>query len=399
MTVSAHKSDTPDNSEDVVEMAIETARRFVGEAVRPRAAEIDETDAFPKDLVREMHELGLVGVTVPEDRGGLGASAVLMARILEEIATVCPVLANINMVQSCYADFLAAFAPEDIAADWVPGIISGEKIVSVAMTEPDTGSDISAIRTTATLSNRGFVLTGEKQFITLAHECDAAIVFAADPAATDRKARLAAFFVEADREGFSKGRKDRLMGMHGEATGSLILDHVEVPASHRFGAPGEGFAIAESSFNFGRIAIAALALGIARGALVLAAEYARTRQAFGRSIGKFQGVSFPLADDFAQLEAARAIVHRAAGKRDRNAPYFVDASIGKLLASDLAVKAAGDAVQTLGGAGFTREHPAERLYRDAKVTQIYEGTNQIQRMILGGALVRGDLGPEYGLSQ
>ncbi|MGN6550066.1 MAG: acyl-CoA dehydrogenase family protein [Pararhizobium sp.] len=379
-------------------MAIETARRFARERLLPKVAEIDTTDEVPWDLVREMHALGLVGVTLPEEFGGLGASTTFFAEVLEEIAAVSPVLANINMVQSCYADFLVKFASDEIKRIWAPAIVAGEKIISVAMTEPGAGSDIANIRTTARKTDGGFVIKGEKQFITLGLVCDAAIVFAASEDASDRKSRMSAYFVEADRRGFGRGRKEQLMGMHGEATGSLVLDDVEIPASHRIGAAGKGFEIAEYSFNLGRIAIAALALGIARGCIELSARYAAERQAFGRAIGRFQGVSFMLADNFARLEAAREIVHRAAAKRDSGAFFFIDASIGKLLASDVAVKAAGDAVQILGGAGYTKEYPAERFFRDAKVTQIYEGTNQIQRMIIGNYVVRGNVDKSYKLA-
>lgn len=380
-------------------LGIETARKFVQERVSPRAAQIDAEDEVPWDLVKEMHELGLVGVTLPESHGGLGASTRFFAEILEEIATVSPVMANINMLQSCYAEFLFKFASDEIKTRWVEAIVTGRKFISVAMTESGAGSDIAGISTTAEWNEEGYTLSGEKQFITMGMVCDAAIVFAVSEKVADRKRRMSAYFVEADRPGFGRGRKETLMGMHGEATGGLVFDRVRIPSSHCLGSAGQGFELAEYSFNLGRIAIAALALGIARGSVMLATDYARERQAFGRSIGKYQGVSFPLADNFSHLEAAREIVHRAAMKRDSGDHFFLDASIGKLLASDVAMQASSDAIQILGGAGYSREYPAERFFRDAKVTQIYEGTNQIQRMVIGQALLRGnmDIGYRMGL--
>lgn len=379
-------------------LSIETARRFASERILPQAADIDASDEVPWDLITEMSKLGLVGVCVPEEFGGIGASTILFAQVLEEIAAACPVLANINMVQSCYAEFLVKSAPASISRAWVPEIIRGDKVLSVAMTEAGAGSDIANIRTTARQVADGYRITGEKQFITLGAVCDAAIVFAVSDEASDRKDRMGAYFVEADRPGFERGHKDHLMGMRGEATSSLIFNQVHVPRSNRIGLPGDGFSLAEYSFNLGRIAIAALAIGIARSSVERAVKYATEREAFGRPIGKFQGVSFPIADNFASLEAARAVVHRAAAKRDRGEHFFTDASIGKLLASDVAMKAANDAVQVLGGAGYTKEHSAERFFRDAKVTQIYEGTNEIQRMIIGGYLLRGNIDAVYRMN-
>lgn len=378
-------------------LGLELASRFARERLQPHASRIDAEDEVPWDLIREMHELGLVGVTTPETFGGLSASTRFFAQILEELAASSPVMANINMLQSCYADFLARFAPDPIKHQWVPEIVSGKKIISVAMTEPQAGSDILNIRTTAKWDGEEYLITGEKQFITMGLVADAAIVFALSEDVEDRRKRMSAFFVEASREGFKRGRKERLLGMHGEATGGIVLDRVRVPATNRLGGPGEGFELAEYSFNFGRIAIAALALGIARASVAMSLNYARERLAFGRPIGKYQGVSFPIADNFSQLEAARAIVHRAADKRDCNEPFYLDASMAKLLASDVAMKAAGDAIQTLGGAGYTKEFAAERFFRDAKVTQIYEGTNQIQRMVIGNRLIRGGIGMDYKL--
>lgn len=379
-------------------ISIDTARRFACERVQPQAAEIDASDEVPWGLITEMSELGLVGVCVPEEFGGIGASTILFAQVLEEIAAASPVLANINMVQSCYAEFLVKFAPDSISRAWVPEIIRGGKVLSVAMTEPGAGSDIASIRTTARQVPDGYLIKGEKQFITLGAVCDAVIVFAVSEQTSDRKARMGAYFVEAHRSGFERGHKDHLMGMRGEATSSLVFNEVHIPCSNRLGLPGDGFRLAEYSFNLGRIAIAALAVGIARSSVERAVKYANEREAFGRQIGKFQGVSFPIADNFASLEAARAVVHRAAAKRDCGEHFFTDASIAKLLASDVAMKAANDAVQVLGGAGYTKDHSAERFFRDAKVTQIYEGTNEIQRMVIGGYLLRGNIDAAYRIN-
>lgn len=370
------------------QMLQEAAREFARQEVGPRARAIDEADEFPHDLVRRMHELGLVGMCLPEEYGGAGADHTAYLLAVEEIAAESAVLANINMVQKCYSEFLHRHAPPAMARCWVPAIAAGEKYIAVALTEPNCGSDAGAIRTVARRSGDEYVITGQKQFITMAGVCDATIVFAkTDPQAGHRG--ISTFLVEADRPGFVRLPKDKLLGMHGEETGGILLEDVHVPAANRLGAEGQGFRLAMASFETGRVVIGTLALGIARAAMAAAGAYAQERAAFGRPIADFQGVSFPLADMAARLTAARLVLHLAAARKDRGEPFGTEAAMGKLLASDLAMAAATDAVQIMGGMGYSMDMPAQRYLRDAKLTQIYEGTNQIQRVIIARALLQG----------
>lgn len=372
--------------------AQQLARTFARREVSPLAQAIDERDEFPRDLVSRMHELGLVGMCLPEQYGGAGADHVSYLLAVEEIAVASAVLANINMVQACYAELLARHAADAVKTRWVPEIAAGRKLIAVAMTEPHCGSDAAAIRTVARRDGGHYVVSGQKQFVTMGGVCDAAVVFArTDPAAGRRG--ISALLIEADRPGFTRQPKERLLGMRGEETAGLSLEEVRVPAENLIGAEGEGFGLAMASFDTGRIVIGTLALGIARAAMEAAAEYARRREAFGRLIGEFEGVSFPLADMWSRLVGARLVLHLAAARKDRGEPFTVEAAMGKLLASDLAMDAATDAVQIFGGMGYTMDLPVQRYLRDAKLTQIYEGTNQIQRLVIARALLREQAAP------
>lgn len=364
----------------------ELAERFATEVVRPRAAAIDRTDEFPRDLLEQASQLGIVGMALPSRSGGAGLSNVAFLLALEEVATASATLANILMVQGCYAALLAAIAPPAIAETWVPGVISGERILSIAVTEPDAGSDARAITTTGTRDGDGWRIRGAKQWITMAGVCDASIVLArtSDP---DERPAFDLFLVEADRPGYLRGDMADLMGMRGEATGSVVLDGVPVPDDHRMGEPGRGFATLMGSFDHGRLAIAALALGIGRRACEEAVRYAGDRHAFGQPIGAFQGVSFPIADMHAALTAARLVLIDAGRRMDRGERFSTEASMAKLLASDAAVAATNDAVLIHGGMGYSTDVPVERLLREAKLTQIYEGTNHIQRMLIARSLL------------
>lgn len=368
------------------------ARAFAQREVLPRARAIDERDEFPRDLVSRMHELGLVGMCLPERYGGIGADHVSYLLAVEEIAAASAVLANINMVQACYAELLLHHATEEARARWVPEIAAGRRLIAVAMTEPHCGSDAAAIRTAARRDGDWYVVSGQKQFVTMGGVCDAAVVFARTDAAAGHRG-VSALLVEADRPGFARLPKERLLGMRGEETAGLSLEGVRVPKENLIGADGEGFRVAMRSFDTGRIVIGTLALGIARAATEAAAAYARQREAFGRPIGEYEGVSFPLADMWSRLTAARLVLHLAALKKDRGEPFTVEAATGKLLASDLAMDAATDAVQIFGGMGYTMDLPAQRYLRDAKLTQIYEGTNQIQRLVIARALLREERAP------
>jgi alkylation response protein AidB-like acyl-CoA dehydrogenase len=364
----------------------ELAGRFAREHVREHAAAIDAEDRFPAELLRQAAQLGIVGMALPEEVGGAGLSHVAFLLALEEVATASATLANILMVQGCYAEMLTSIAPQEIQDKWVPAVLAGERVLSIAVTEPDAGSDVRAITTTAVEVDGGWRITGTKQWITLAGVSDAAIVLARS-GISDGKPTFDLFFVEADRPGYRRADEPKLMGMRGEATGSLVLDGVVVPASHRLGPARKGLRTLMASFDYGRLAIAALAIGIGRRACEEAVSYATQREAFGQPIGEFQGVSFPIADMHTALTAARLVLLDAARRMDRGERYSVEASMAKLLASDAAAKASSDAVLLHGGMGYSTELPVERLMREAKLTQIYEGTNNIQRMLIARSLL------------
>lgn len=363
------------------------AREFARTQVAGRRQEIDEQDEFPTDLVRQMHELGLVGMCLPEAYGGVGADHVTYSLVIEELAVAAPVLANINMVQKCYSEFIYRAGSEALKKRWVREIAAGRKHVAIAMTEPHTGSDAAAIKTVAVRTGDHYVINGQKQFITMAGVADVAVVFAKTNPDAGHKG-ISAFLVEADRPGYAITGKEKLLGMRGEETGSLAFVDVRVPAANMLGEEGEGFKLCMYSFDTGRLVIGSLALGIARAALEASVRYAREREAFGRRIAEFQGVAFPIADMYARLEAARLVLHKAAVKKDLGLNFALEASMGKLLASDLAMQAATDAVQIHGGMGYSMELPVQQMMRDAKLTQIYEGTNQIQRMIISRQLLK-----------
>ena len=368
------------------EMSRDLAARFAKDEVRPAAADIDRTDTVPRDLLAAAAELGIVGMALPEEAGGAGMSHIAFLLALEEIATASATLANILMVQGCYAELVFHTASEEVRQEWLPAVLSGQKILSIAVTEPEAGSDLKAIKTVAEPSADGWRIRGDKQWITLAGVSDASIVLCRSGSDGGRP-MFDLFFVEADRPGYQRADVASLMGMRGEATGALVFDGVEVGPTNLLGERGKGFRTLMSSFDYGRLAIAALAVGIGRRACEESISYANAREAFGRPIGDNQGVSFPIADMHSSITAARLVLHDAARRMDRGERYSQQASMAKLLASDAAVNATSDAVLIHGGMGYSTEVPVERLMREAKLTQIYEGTNHIQRMLIARSLL------------
>jgi butyryl-CoA dehydrogenase len=363
----------------------EAVREFARRDVAPRAAEIDRSAEFPHELVRKMQELGIFGICVPEEYGGTAADHTALLLAVEELAVASGAVANIAMVQSCYTELLARSAAPEIAKEWVPAAVRGEKLLAVCMTEPHTGSDAAAITTTARRDGDNYVIAGQKQFITMGTVADGAVVFART--AEGRRDAISCFFVDLSTPGVNRLGHDDLLGMRGQATGGIAFDDVVVPAGNLLGEEGKGFAIAMRSFEVGRLVIGALAVGLARAATEAAAAYAKERVAFGRSISTFQGVSFPIADMHARTTAARLVLQAGAARLDAGQPFTMEASIGKLLASDAAMAAATDSLQVHGGMGYSMELPVQRIFRDAKLTQIYEGTNQIQRHIIANLVM------------
>jgi alkylation response protein AidB-like acyl-CoA dehydrogenase len=365
------------------------ARDFATREVAPRAAEIDRTDTFPWDLYRRMAALGLLGMTVPPEYGGAGADTVSWCVVQEEVARASAVVADSQLLCKLMTDVLLANAAEDVRRRHLPALVRGERICVIAQTEPGAGSDVAGVETTATPTGDGYVLNGTKRFITEALVADLAVVVAT----TDRRRGrdgVALFLVEAGTPGFRRGGAESLMGVRGLATGELIFEDCRVPATARLTAEGEGFRRAMQSLDTGRIGIGAQALGIGQAAFDAARRYARERRAFGQALSGFQAVQFLLADMSAQLEGARLLLRRAAWLKDQGRPLIREAAEAKLVASEVAQRVTADALQIHGAYGYSTEFPVERLYRDARVYTIWEGTSQIQRLVIARQLLKED---------
>jgi alkylation response protein AidB-like acyl-CoA dehydrogenase len=362
-------------------------REFAEREIRPRAAEIDRTDEFPWDLYKRMAELELLGMTVPPEYGGAGADTVSWCVAQEELARASAAVADAQLLCKLMCDMLLNNGSEAQKRRHVPRLVRGEKICCIAQTEPGTGSDVAGVATTATPTADGWVLNGTKRFITAALLCDLAVVVATTDRAKGRDG-IALFLVEMGTPGFTRGGKEHLLGVRGLATGELVFDDCRVPATALLAPPGAGFKRAMVSLDSGRIGIGAQALGIAQAALEAALRYARERSAFGQPIASFQAIQFMLADMSAGIEGARLLLRRAAFLKDQGRPIVREAAEAKLVASEMAQRAVTDALQIHGAAGYSTEFPLERLYRDARVYQIWEGTSQIQRLVISRQLLR-----------
>ena len=357
------------------------ARRFADDVIRPVAAELDRTERFPAEIYARMAELGLFGMTVPEADGGAGADALAYVLVMEELARGYASIADQCGLVELVGTLLAEHGTRDQKEKYLAPLLRGERRCAYALTEPEAGSDVAAIRTTATRTPRGWRLDGAKQWIHNAPVCDFAVVLArTDPEAGRRG--MSVFLVERDLPGVEVGAKESKMGQCASPVGALRFDAVELPEGARLGPENRGFHMMMSVLDKGRVGIAALAVGILQAALDAAVDYARTRRQFGQAIAEFQGVQWLLADMAKDTAAARLLTHAAATRLDRGERATVEAAMAKCFASDAAVQHASNAVQILGGAGYIRGFEVERLYRDAKITQIYEGTNQIQRNLI-----------------
>ena len=366
----------------------DVVRAFADKEVKPRAAAIDREDAFPRDLYRRLAELGLLGMTLPPEYGGAGADTVSWAIVQEELARACPAVADAQLVAKLMSDVILANAAPELRARYLPAIARGEKIPVIAQTEPGAGSDVAGVQTLARPAGDGWVLNGTKRFITMALVADLAIVVAT----TDRTRRheaIALFLVDAATPGFRYGAPDPVMGLRGLATGELVFEDCRVGPEALLAPPGEGFKQAMRSLNRGRVGIGAQAVGLAQAAMEEALGYSRQRTAFGQPIAAFQAIQFMLADMSAAIEAARWLVRRAAWLVDQGRMPVREAAEAKLVASETAVRVAHDALQIHGAAGYSSESAIERLYRDARLYPIWEGTSQIQRIVIARELLRG----------
>lgn len=372
---------------DAQREAARVVRAFADKEVAPRAADVDRDDEFPRDLYRRLADLGLLGLTLPAAYGGSGADTLTWTLAQEEIARASAATAHAQLLATILGELILAHGSEPQRRRWLPALARGEAICAIAQTEPGGGSDVAGLQTTARATADGWVLNGTKRFITAALVCDVAVVVATTDRSLGRDG-IALFLVEHGTPGFARGGKDHVMGLHGVGTGELVLDDCHVPHTALLGSERGGFKRAMESLNVGRVGIAAQALGVAQAAFEAALDYARSRVAFGRPIAELQAIQFMLADMSTAIEAVRLMVRRAAARRDRGQPYARAASEAKLLAAETAVRVTSDALQIHGASGYVSDFPIERLYRDARVYPIFEGTSQIQRLMIARQLLR-----------
>lgn len=363
-------------------------QEFAQKEIAPHAAHYDKTEEFPWENIKKMGEMGFMGMPIPEEYGGTGTDALSYIIALEEISKACAATGVIMAVHNSVGIMpILYFGTEEQKQKYIPDLASGEKIAAFALTEPNAGSDASKLATTAKLNGDHYVINGTKCFITNGQVAETFNVFATVDKSKGVKG-ITAFIVEKGTPGFSIGKKEEKMGIRASSTTEVILENCQVPKENMLGKEGEGFKVAMAMLDTGRIGIAAQALGIAAAAYEEAVKYAKVREQFGKTIASFQAISFMIADMAIQIEAARQLVYHAASLKDAGLPFGKEASIAKTFASDTAVKVALDAIQVMGGYGYSREYPVERLLRDAKITQIYEGTNQIQRIVIANHILK-----------
>ncbi|PRZ16553.1 butyryl-CoA dehydrogenase [Laceyella sediminis] len=370
-----------------LEMMRRMVRDFAEKEITPYLESMDEGDQFPREVIRRMGEVGLMGIPIPEAYGGAGADFLSYILALEEISKVSATVGVILAVHTSVGTMpILKYGTEEQKQTYVPRMARGEYLGAFALTEPQAGSDAARIRTQARRVGDRYVLSGNKVFITNAGEADVYVVFAVTDPDKGTKG-ISAFIVEKDTPGLTIGKKEKKMGMGGSNTSSLIFEEMEVPVTQRLGAEGQGYEVALSNLAGGRIGIATQALGIATAAYQAALQYAKERKQFGNTISRLQAIQFKLADMATEIEAARLLTYRAAVLREEGANCKKEAAMAKMFASDVAMRVTTEAVQVFGGYGYTREYPVERLFRDAKVTQIYEGANEIQRLVIANEVL------------
>jgi len=370
--------------------------RFAEESLRPRVREVEATDSMPGDILEAARSLGLMGVGIPQEYGGQGGGFMELALMSEEISRVLPAFATILIVNRLFLSSLLRFGTEEQRRRYLPPMASGEAFAAHANTEPGAGSDVAGISTRAERSGSGWVINGRKMFISSADRAGFFLVSArTSPPEPGRRWRgLTAFVVERDAPGLSVGRRIEVLGLMGERPHEVILEDVEVPDSSVVGSVGNGFKVVVNSYDDSRIMVAAQAVGIAQGALEAAFGYSVQRQAFGKPIASFEGVSFQLAEMLAEVGAARLLTYWAANMTESHDPHSVLASsMAKYYATEVAVRVARDAIRIHGGAGVDRDALVERYLRDAMITTIYEGTNEVQRLTIAKSLLRALSGP------
>jgi alkylation response protein AidB-like acyl-CoA dehydrogenase len=378
---------TPRLSGDIYGHIQETARRFADDRIRPKAVELDDSEAFPSDIYAEMSGLGLFGITVPERFGGAGLDALSYALVMEELSRGYASIADQCGLVELIGTLLSVHGSAAQRESYLGDVLSARSRVAYCITEAEAGSDVSGIRTTAMRDGSGWKLSGSKMWIHNAPVANYGYVLArTDPSAAHRG--MSIFIVDLNAKGVSRGKKEKKMGQRASPVGALHFDNVTLGEDSLLGEINRGFHIMMSVLDKGRIGIGALAVGIAQAGFDAALDYAKTRKQFGKAIVENQGLQWMLADMKKDITAARALVHRAAMTMDAGLPATMDCSIAKCFASDTAVQHTANAVQIFGGSGYIKGFEVERLYRDAKITQIYEGTNQIQRTIIARELLK-----------
>ena len=365
-----------------------TVREFAEAEVEPLAKEIDETCHFPRDTFRKAAELGLTGVAIPEAEGGAGMDHICYAITIEEIARVCASTSVILSVQnSLYCDPIHRFGSDEQKKRFLLPYARGEKIGCYGLTEPQAGSNAAALATKAVLKGDRYVVNGTKAWITNGGVADAAIVYVnTDPEKGEKG--ITALLIEKGTPGFSVGKEEKKLGIHATACTELAFSDCEVPVTNRLGSEGDGYKIALSTLDGGRIGIGAQATGIAQGAFDSSLTYAKQREAFGHPIADFQAIQFMLADMSTEIDAARLLVRKAAWKQDSGGRFSMEAAIAKLFASEMSTRVTHKAIQIHGGYGYSSEYPVERMYRDARITEIYEGTSEIQRIVIAAWVLK-----------
>jgi len=365
-------------------------REFVENEVKPIAADIDEEERFPIETVKKMNDIGLMGIPVPKEYGGAGGDNLMYAMAVEELSKAC---ATTGVIVSAHTSLgmapILEFGTDAQKKKYLPKMTTGEWLGAFGLTEPNAGTDAAGQQTTAHFDEKTdeWILNGSKIFITNAGYAHVYIIFAMTDKSKGLKG-ISAFILEADTPGFSVGKKEKKLGIKGSATCELIMEDCRVPKENLLGAVGKGFKIAMMTLDGGRIGIASQALGISQGALDESISYVKERKQFGRSIAAFQNTQFQLADMHTKTEAARMLVYSAAWKKSNKKPYSQDAAMAKLMAAETAMEVTTKAVQLHGGYGYTREYPVERMMRDAKITEIYEGTSEVQKMVISAGLLK-----------
>ncbi|NOU60056.1 acyl-CoA dehydrogenase [Marinifilum caeruleilacunae] len=361
---------------------------FAEREVKPLAAEVDEQERFPIETVEKMAKIGIMGIPIPKQYGGAGGNNVMYSMAVEELSAVC---ATTGVIVSAHTSLCAAPIMENGTEaqkqKYLPKLASGEWIGAFGLTEPNAGTDAAGQQTTAVEDGDNYIINGSKIFITNAEFAHVYVIFAMTDKSKGTRG-ITAFIVEKGTPGFSIGKKEKKMGIRGSATCELIFENVVLPKENMLGKLNKGFGIAMKTLDGGRIGIAAQALGIAQGAINETVRYVKERKQFGRPISGFQNTQFQLADMNTKTEASRMLVRKAANKKDQKVPYSVDAAMCKLYAAETAMEVTNKAVQLHGGYGYTREYPVERMMRDAKITEIYEGTSEVQRMVISANMLK-----------